>query len=128
MLWVLFYINSQEIINDNLFKQYAFLGMQLLVLNIILQQLENENWKFLFFSGIPLLYILYFRLVLGLFFKDYAASYKKPVVVFSSKSGIDYENKENGYTPSRKEKLFSLTLTLGFFVLIAGIFIIAISG
>jgi hypothetical protein len=100
--------------------------MQLLVLNIILQRLVNENWKLLFFSAVPLIYILYFRLVLGLFFKDYAESYKKPVVVFSSKSGLDYENKENGYVPSRTEKIFSITLVLGFFALIGGIIIVVI--
>ncbi|WP_167498101.1 hypothetical protein [Flavobacterium resistens] len=123
----MFYINSQKIIDKNQFKEYAFLGLLLVALNFFLQIFINNNDLISFvLTGFPFFYIVYFRLLLFLFYNDFAASYKRPKIFFASRSKWSSGDLEYDYIATNKEILFSRCLFFGplIFVVLAVYFII----
>ncbi len=115
------FMHSQKIINDNSFKQFAFVGLAIFVVSIVKQTLTGYNLWTLFAAGLPLLFVGYFRVLTSLFYKGYPNS-KKPTVIFASQSGRTYfDGKEEGYKPPMKERVFSLLLFMGFMAFAFGI-------
>jgi len=120
VIWIPFYINSQDIINKQQFRLYSFYGVAVLICNILFQCLTKDiNLSSLIFTTIPLLYVGYFRLILYLFFRDYPLVDKKPTIIFYTRSGIDYEE---SYSPiSQKDRVFSTVLIIGFLIIVGGL-------
>lgn len=120
-LSIAFYVNSQQILNKNQFTQFAIVSLITLLFSLVLLILTNGNLLGFIISGYPLLYIIYFRLLLFLFFKDFTYSYKKPTILFASRGKWNNENSEYGYVPSKKEILFSNLLFFGSFAFAGGL-------
>ena len=114
-LSIAFYVNSQQIINKNQFNQFAILGLITLLFSSVLSILANGHLLGFIITGYPFLYIIYFRLLMFLFFKDFADSYKKPTILFASRGKWTNENNEYEYVPSKKEIIFSNLLFFGSF-------------
>ena len=112
---IVFYVNSQKIINKNQFNQFIILGLIILFLSSVLSILTNSNLLGFIITAYPLLYVIYFRLLIFLFFKDFADFYKKPTILFASRGKWTNENDEYGYIPSKKEIIFSNLLFFGSF-------------
>ncbi|MEO6175393.1 MAG: hypothetical protein ABIP27_09620 [Flavobacterium circumlabens] len=120
-LSIAFYVNSQQILNKNQFTQFAIVSLITLLFSLILLILTSGNVLGFIISGYPLLYIIYFRLLLFLFFKDFTDCYKKPTILFASRGKWTNENSEYGYVPSKKEILFSNLLFFGSFAFAGGL-------
>jgi len=116
------FMHSQKIIDNNLFRQFAFVGLVILIASIIKQALTSYNQLPLFAAGLPLLFVGYFRVLTFLFYKGYPNSTKKPTVIFATQWGQTYfDGKEEGYKPPMKERVFSLLLFMGFMFFAFGI-------
>lgn len=122
--WLGLFFYSQQVINKNQFLQMLFLGIGIFIVcqieqKILYKKLSNVS---IFTSIIPFAYVLYLRLLIFLFFKDYPESIrseKRPVIIYASKYGrADYERRYLGHKPTMKEKVFSLLLFIGFIWLI----------
>lgn len=125
-LSIAFYVNSQQIINKNQFNQFAILGLIILFFSSILSILTNGSLFGFIVTGYPFLYIIYFRVLMFFFYKDFANSYKKPTVLFASRSKWTNDNNKYGYIPSKKEIIFSNLLFFGSFALASSIIFILI--
>jgi predicted membrane channel-forming protein YqfA (hemolysin III family) len=109
------FMHSQKIIDDNSFRQFAFVGLAILVASIIKQALTGYSLLPLFSAGLPLLFVGYFRVLTSLFYKGYPNSTTMPTVIFATKLGQTYfDGKDEGYKPPMKERVFSLLLFMGF--------------
>jgi len=109
------FMHSQKIIDDNSFKQFAIVGLLILIVCIVKQTLTGFNQLPIFVAGLPLLYVGYFRVLTSLFFSNYPDITKKPTIIFASTHGQAYfDGKEDGYKPPMKERFFSLLLFIGF--------------
>lgn len=115
-LAIVFYGNSQKIINKNQFKQFAVLGLLMLIFSTTLSIVTKGSFLGLIFTAYPLLYIIYFRLLIFLFYKDFANTYKKPTILFASRIKWTSDNGDYGYKPSKKEMIFSKLLFFGSFI------------
>ena len=77
---------------------------------------------------IPFVYILYFRSLVFIFFRNYPdciQNIDRPVIIYASKYGrADYERRYVGHKPTIRERIFSLLLFLGFIWFIIGIVMI----
>lgn len=125
-LSIVFYVNSQKIINKNQFKQFAVLSSLLIIFSAVLAILTNGNLLGFIITTYPLLYIIYFRVLIFLFYKDFANSYQKPTILFASKSKWTTENNEYGDVLSKNEIIFSNLLFFGSFALASGLALIII--
>lgn len=125
-LSIVFYVNSQQIINKNRFKQFAILSSLLILFSAVLALLTNGNLLGLILTTYPLLYIIYFRVLIFLFYKDFANSYKKPTILFASKGKWTTENIEYGDVLSKNEIIFSNLLFFGSFAFAVGLVFILI--
>jgi hypothetical protein len=110
--WLFIYLASQDVINKKSFKQVALISISIVVICFLKQALTQFNYFTLAISAAPLLFVVYFRGILFLFYNKYAT--QKPVIVFYSRSSVDYEGKEEGYKLTVKDKIFSVLLILGF--------------
>ena len=109
------FMHSQKIIADNSFRQFAIVGLAILVASIIKQALTGYSLLPLFAAGLPLLFVGYFRVLTSMFYKGYPNSTIKPTVIFATKLGQTYfDGKDEGYKPPMKERVFSLLLFMGF--------------
>lgn len=120
-LSIAFYVRSQQIINKNQFNQFTILSLIVLLFSLVLLILTKGNLQGFIISGYPILYIIYFRLLMFLFFKDFINSYKKPTILFASRGRWTNENIEHGYVPSKKEIIFSNILFFGSFAFAVGL-------
>ncbi|MBW1657932.1 hypothetical protein [Flavobacterium quisquiliarum] len=112
--WSLFYTVSQDIINQNLFAQFFSLSFIIILFSGILILLTESSFYNFIITGYPLLYILFFRLLLLLFYKDFATTYTKPTILFASRySKWTHENADRSYIVTKKELLFSNLLFFG---------------
>lgn len=119
---VYYYFLSQTIIDKNSNSLYFFIGFLILLINIIIQSFTSFIWVNLFISAVPLLYVLYLKILLNIFYRDYQNIPKKPIIVYGSKFGKAYfKGDTEGYKPTMKEKLFSVTLFFGFILIFFGI-------
>lgn len=125
-LSIAFYVNSQQIINKNQFNQFAILGLKILFFSSVLSILTNGSLLGFIITGYPFLYIIYFRLLIFLFYKDFANSYKKPPILFASRDKWTNGNDEYGYVASKKEIIFSNLLFFGSFAFAGGLAFILI--
>jgi hypothetical protein len=124
-VWFAIYFNSQRIIYKNLFKEVFILGIGIIMICFLKQAFTRFNNISLIISAIPFIYIIYFRFLIRLFYKDYPEISRKPIIVFASKVGSAiYEGKDNGYKPSMKERVFSSLLYVGFILLSLAIVIV----
>jgi hypothetical protein len=115
--WIVFYTNSQQIINKNQFKQFVWLGLFLIYLSVVLIIVTDISFFNLLITAFPLFYILYFRLLLFLFFKDFVTASSKPNILFASKGGKwTTESPIYGFVASKKEIVFSDLLFFGPFI------------
>jgi hypothetical protein len=129
--WLGLFFYSQQIINKNQFVLALLVSLCI----FIVCQIEHIIFFFKFSSIsiiasiIPLAYILYFRLLIFIFFRNYPnciQNIDRPVIIYASKYGIiDYERRYLGHKPTMKERIFSLLLFLGFIWLILGIIMIS---
>jgi hypothetical protein len=128
--WLGLFFYSQQIINKNQFLQMLFVGIGIFIVcqieqKIFYKKLSNAS---IFTSMLPFGYILYFRLLIFLFFKDYPESIrseKRPAIIYASKCGrVNHERSYLGHKPTMKERVFSLLLFIGFIWLIIGITIV----
>jgi hypothetical protein len=107
------FMHSQQIINKNDFKKFGLVGLAIFAASIIKQSLTGYHQLPLLTAGLPALYIVYFKLMTLLFYRDFPKT--KPVIVYASKTGTSsYQGDDQGYKPTMKEKLFSLLLFFGF--------------
>lgn len=117
--WLLFYSNSQRIVDKNQFKQFALLGLLIVILSALLLLVTKSSFSNFLMTGYPLFYIIYFRLLLFLFYKDFDDySYKRPIILFASGGGGKWRPAKpgNGYVISKREIIFSDLLFFGPFV------------
>ncbi|OMQ13500.1 hypothetical protein BXU01_03210 [[Flexibacter] sp. ATCC 35103] len=76
----------------------------------------------------PLCYVLYFRILLFLFYKDFDKSYKKPSLLFASKgSKWRQENQDYTYIVSTKEIILSNLLFFGPFLFAGLVFFVIVN-
>lgn len=116
-LWMLFYSNSQRIVDKNQFKEFTLLGLLILILSTILLIVTKSSFLNFLMTGFPFFYIVYFRLLLFLFYKDFANTYNKPIILFASRGGKwTPENSRHGHSISKKEIIFSDLLFFGPFI------------
>ncbi|OAB29811.1 hypothetical protein SAMN05444395_107184 [Flavobacterium fryxellicola] len=125
-LSIVFYVNSQQIINQNQFKQFFILSSLLILFSAVLAILTNGNLLGFILTIYPLLYIIYFRVLIFLFYKDFPKYYKRPTILFASKSKWTTENNECGDVLSKNEIMFSNLLFFGSFAFAAVIAFILI--
>jgi hypothetical protein len=119
-----FYLNAQNIINNDSFLKFAFVGLGIFIASVIKQSFTNYDQYYLAVATLPLLFIGYFRLMLYFFYKDYPKNSSKPIVIFGTSLGqTNFNQKDKGYKPSMKEKLFSLLLFMGFIFFVLGFFL-----
>ncbi|KAF2509115.1 hypothetical protein [Flavobacterium foetidum] len=112
--WSLFYTVSQDIINQNLFTPYFLLSIIIILFSGILILLTESSFYNFIITGYPLLYMLCFRLLLFLFYKDFATSHTKPTILFASRySKWRHENADSSYILTKKELVFSNLLIFG---------------
>jgi hypothetical protein len=112
--WTFYYINSQEIINANQFIPFTILALLVVVFSAFLLIITKSSFFDFIITGFPLFYIIYFRLLLFLFFRDFVKSYTKPTILFASKGGKwTHENPISGYIVTKKELIFSDLLFFG---------------
>lgn len=119
MSWLFIYLASQDVINMKSFKEVALISILIVVICFFKQALTQFNYFTLAISAFPLLFVVYLRGILFLFYNKYAT--QKPVIVFYSSSSVDYEGKEEGYKLTVKDKIFSVLLILGFMFLGVGV-------
>ena len=116
------FLYSQRIIDNNLFRQFAFIGLAILMCCIFKQVLTSYDQLPLFASALPLLFIGYFRLLTYFFYKHYPDLAKKPTIIFATRFvKADFKGRDYGYKPTMKEKIFSLLLSLGFMAFAFGL-------
>jgi hypothetical protein len=112
--WTFYYTNSQEIINGNQFIPFIILGLVVVIFSVFLLIITKSSFFDFIITGFPLFYIIYFRLLLFLFFRDFAKSFTKPTILFASKGGNwKHENPISGYIATKKEVVFSNLLFFG---------------
>lgn len=111
--WSLFYTVSQNIINLNQFAQFFLLSIIIILFSGILIIIAESSFYNFIITGYPLLYMLYFRLLLFLFYKNFTTSYKKPTILFASRAKWFHENPDRSYIVTKKELIFSNLLFFG---------------
>lgn len=118
-----FYLNSQRILWHNNFKTYFLFGLVVFVAALTKELVTGFYFVSLFLAGLPIIFVLYFRGLVALFFKGYPDRSDKPTIVFASQysGSAYYDGKEEGYKPTIKEKVFSLLLFMGFIFFIFGL-------
>ncbi len=113
--WFGMFFHSQRIIDNNLFKRFAIVGLAIFCISVLKQYLTFFSLLSLFAAGLPLLFVGFFRVLTFLFFQDYPIISRTPTIVFSSKHGMArVEGIDEGYKPTMKERVFSLLLFMGF--------------
>ncbi len=118
------FMHSQKIINNNTFRQFAFVGLAIFIASIIKQALTGYNQLPLFAAGLPLLFVGYFRVLTALFYKGYPNTTTKPTIIFATQFGKTYfDGKDEEYKPPMKETFFSLLL-LGFIFFAFGLILL----
>lgn len=123
--WIIFYDESQVIISKNLFKQFTLLGTFILVLSGILIMITKSGFINFRMTLYPLFYLFYFRILLFLFFKNFASSTPKPTILFASRGGNwTHKNPSPYYIVSTKERIFSNLLFFGSFALMVFILLL----
>lgn len=106
------FMHSQQIINKNQFKTFGLVGLAIFLASIFKQSLTSYHQLPLLTAGLPFLYMVYFRIMTALFYKDYPKT--KPTIVIATKTGTTYyEGKGKGYKPTMKDRIFSLLLFMG---------------
>lgn len=126
--WIVFYGNSQQTINKNQFKQFSILGLLVVFFNALLLIITKSNFLDFIITIFPLFYIVYFRVLLFLFYKDFVDYFKKPTILFASKGGKwTHENSDPAYIPSNKETIFSNLLFFGPFLFAILVFLLVIN-
>ncbi len=124
-IWFCFYINSQRIIDNNLFKKIITISIAIIFICFLKQALTEYNYTHLTIAGIPLIFSIYFRLLVSLFYKNYPKLVQIPVIIFATQFGnTDFKDKDEGYKPTMKERVFSLMLFIGFIFLCLGFVIV----
>jgi len=113
------HVGSQDVVNRKSFKEITLISISILLICFFKQALTQFNYFTLAVSAFPLLFVVYFRGILFLFYNKYAT--QKPVIVFYSRQGNDYEGKDQGYKLTVKDKIFSVLLIMGFMYLCIGI-------
>ncbi|SFC51717.1 hypothetical protein [Flavobacterium phragmitis] len=111
--WIIFYCNSQKIIDKNQFKQYTVVGLLIVILSLILLIITNNRFESFSITAFPLFYVGYFRILISLFYKDFTTFSKKPTVLFASKGKWTNENSDYLYVTTKKEIIFSNLLFFG---------------
>lgn len=125
--WIVFYNNSQQMINKNQFRQFALLGVIIVFFNALLLIITKSNFFDFIFTLFPLFYIVFFRILLFLSYKNFNHSSKKPTILFASKGRKwTHENPDQDYIASNKETIFSNLLFFGPFLFAILVFFIVI--
>lgn len=120
--WFFLYFGSQDIVNKNFFIEVFLISISVIIISFFKQALTLFNYFTLSISALPLLFVIYFRGILFLFYNNYTT--QKPVIVFLSRSrGIEYEGQDMGYKLSAKDVIFSIVMFMGFMNLCFGILI-----
>lgn len=116
-----FFMDSQRIVRYNNFRTYLFFGVAVFIAALTKQLMAGFYVVPLFLAGLPIIFILYFRGLLALFFKSYPDD--KPTIVFASQysGSAYYDGKDEGYKPTMKEKVFSLLIFIGFIFFVFGL-------
>ena len=125
--WLGLFFYSQQIINKNQFILASIVSLGIFTVCqiehiIFFSKLSSIS---ILASIIPFIYILYFRSLVFIFFRNYPdciQNIDRPIIIYASKYGrVDYERRYPGHKPTMKERVFSLLLFLGFVWLIIGI-------
>ena len=111
-----FYMNSQRVLSHNQFMTLFLFGLAVFIASLTKQLMTILYFGSLFVAGLPVLFVAYFRGLVGLFFKGYPNIKKQPIIVFASpySGSAYYDGKDDGYKPTMKEKVFSVLLYIGF--------------
>ncbi len=127
--WLAFYYYfSQIMIDKNLFGRYAFIGLIILFFNVLIQFFTKFNLTTLFISACPFIYVYFLRLLIFLFYREYPNLKNKPVIIYGNRFGKAFYKGDNKmYKPTKIEKIFSITLFIGFLLLAFGTFFILIN-
>jgi len=121
--FILFYFNSQRLLNENHFFKFGLFGLFVFIICLTKQFMTSIQILPLFMATVPFIFVIYFRVLTYLFYKDYPN--KKPVIVFASQySSASYDGKDKGYIPTMKEKTFSLLLFMGFMFFAFGLILL----
>lgn len=111
--WSFLYFGSQDIVNKNSFKEIFLISISVIIICFFKQALTEFNYFTLAVSAVPLLFVIYFRGILSLFYKCFNS--QKPIIVFLSRpKGIEYEGQDKGYKLTVKDVIFSIGIFMGF--------------
>ena len=121
--WVIIYAFSNDIIVQNSFFKYAIFGTGILLASLIYTGVYYYNVKTVLIAAMPLIYILYFRLLLLILFPSYPKSEFPPNLILFG-HGQAWRGKSSGVVPTKREKILSYLLLLGSFVIFFSILVI----
>lgn len=108
--WLILWVASQRIIDGNLFKQYVVVSVLFGIgcTSVWAPLLDTRSQVYFF---LPLVYIVWLRVLLCMFFREYTSSKLYPVLVTDPRSYKGYPS----YKPTRRESLFSGAVLMGMF-------------
>lgn len=125
--WSWFYTSSQKILDLDAFALYAIISLFIIFSHIILMLITNSSFYNCLTAGFSFFYIIYFRLLTYLFFKDFAKLDTKLTILFAEKwRKWTHENVDREYIPTKKELIFSNLLFFGPWLLASTIFYVVI--
>ena len=125
VLWIIYYVQSQVIIDKNVFLKYSLIALTLIALGFIKLLFTTFSTSALLGVSFPLIYLGILRLLIWTYFPSYPES-EKPILIYYSKGGRSWDGQEEGYRPTQKEKRFSIwtmlfTWALFMIILVAGL-------
>lgn len=110
--WLVYSVQSQEIIDKRLFIRYLLIGILIFILLLIKQILTTMSFSALLASLLPLYYLGLLRLLIYIYFPRYPQVESMPVIVNTGRGRQTWKNKSRGYLPTNSEKDFSRLLDI----------------
>ena len=108
-------IRIQKIIDYQKFLLHISIGLIIISISLIRQLLTVFNSAALFAAALPFAYVLFLRILLFCFYPDYPSIEKFPTIIFYTRSGQFWKDKELGYVPNVKDKTISILMNLYFY-------------
>ena len=120
------YLFSQKTIDNNLFLKLGAISVTYMMIDIVkwfflspdVSASLISNVCVIYLSALPLLYILYFRLLTRYYYPNYPLIHKKPTIILYGRNASMWRGKKEGYIPTPDEKSFSVVLGIGLSVIV----------
>ncbi|MHA4847876.1 hypothetical protein ACX0G7_27160 [Flavitalea antarctica] len=116
-IFLVYFSNSQSIIDNNLFRKYCLIAALPFCILLIKMVLTTFTFPALLAISFPIIYLLILRFFLLLHFPEYPGGDAKPIHVSYTRTGVNWQGKENGYVPTRADKSFSIGTDITIYLL-----------